>query len=198
MVNQAIVEYLGDEFGSQVLETVLDRSGCAETPFDGMTQYPDETSYALIGAAVDATGLPAENILEQVGDFWVDFALRSDYGDLLRMAGKDIPSLLQNLDHLHLRVGEAFDDLKPPSFWCSEITEESLVLHYASDRPGLEPMVAGIIRGLGRLLATDASISWNAPQPGKPCAFRVKYASRASTRPVRASTPTAADSTGAA
>ena len=198
MVNQAIVEYLGDEFGSEILCAVLEQSGCQETPFSSMTQYPDEISYALIGAAADATGRPAGSILEKIGEFWVEFALRSDYGDLLRMAGNDLPNLLQNLNHLHARVGEAFDDLKPPSFWCSELTEDSLVLHYASHRPGLEPMVAGLVRGLGRLVGTDTTVTWTAAQAGDPCAFQVQFVARSSARPVRAPIATTADGTGAA
>ena len=197
MVNQAIVEYLGDEFGSEILYAVLEQSGCQETQFSGMTQYPDETSYALVGAAADATGRPAEDILGKIGEYWVGFALRSDYGDLLRMAGNDLPNLLQNLDHLHARVGEAFDDLRPPSFWCDELTEDSLVLHYASERPGLEPMVAGIVRGLGHLVETNTTVSWEAAQAGDSCAFQVQFVAQASARSAGTPIPTTADGSGA-
>ena len=143
MVNQAILEYFREEYGAEILDSVRSRAGCEGTEFASMTQYPDEVSGQLIGAAAEVLGQPAEAVLEQVGEYWVGFALRSDYGDLLRIAGSSLPEVVQNLDQLHTRVGQAFADLKPPSFWCDEVTEGSLVLHYVSERTGFEPMVVG-------------------------------------------------------
>ena len=141
MVNQAILEYICEVYGDDSRAAVLAAAGSETLQFESMTQYPDEVSYALIGAAAEFLGQPAEAILGKLGEYWVGFALRSDYGDLLRMAGQSLPEILQNLNQLHTRVGQAFADLKPPSFWCDEVTEKSLVLYYASERVGLEPIL---------------------------------------------------------
>ncbi len=189
MVNQAILEYFHEEYGAEILDAVRTRAGFEGTEFARMTQYPDEVSVQLIVAAAETLEQPAEALLEQVGAYWVEFALRSDYGELLRLAGSTLPEIVQNLNHLHTRVGQAFADLKPPSFWSDEVTERSLVLHYASDREGLEPMVAGIVRGLGRMLDVETKVELIATEPAKPSRFLVHFAanSMAGTAPPAAS-----------
>lgn len=32
--------------------------------------------------------------------------------------------------------------------WCSQVTPESLLLHYFSNRPGLWPIVVGVLKGM--------------------------------------------------
>jgi hypothetical protein len=63
----------------------------------------------------------------------VSYTANEGYGDLLTLAGDTLPTFLQNLDHLHTRVGLMFPELKPSSFWCTNVGEDSLQLHY---RPG--------------------------------------------------------------
>ena len=43
-----------------------------------------------------------------------------------------------------------YPDLNPPEFSCEDITDENLVLHYRSDRPGLDDLLIGLLRGLGK------------------------------------------------
>jgi hypothetical protein len=195
MINQAILEYFRDEYSAETLEDVRAQAGCDETQFASMTQYPDEISFRLVGAAAEILGQPADAILEKIGEYWVGFALRSDYGDLLRIAGHTLPELLQNLNNLHIRVGQAFPDLKPPSFWCDQVTDSSLVLHYASDRVGLGPMVIGLVRGLGRMLGVETRVATIAAETGESLQFAVqfKFMARRVTGESRAKRPTAAE-----
>ena len=41
-------------------------------------------------------------------------------------------------------------ELKPPKFWCTDITNNSITIHYKSDRSGLSHLVIGLIRGVGK------------------------------------------------
>jgi hypothetical protein len=195
MVNKAILEYLGDAHSAETVDAVRARAGCEQTHFTSMLQYPDEMSFGLIAAAAEILGQPADSVLEQVGEYWVGFALRSDYGDLLRMAGRTLPEVVQNLNQLHTRVGEAFVDLKPPSFWCDEVTASSLVLHYASDREGLGPMVIGLVRGLGHMLGVETSVAATAAEPGEPIEFVVQFVARGETGKSRVPQPAASEDT---
>lgn len=52
----------------------------------------------------------------------------------------------QNLDALHDHLGTLYPGMRAPSFRCSEETDGSLILHYYSDRPGLEHIVIGIVK----------------------------------------------------
>lgn len=52
----------------------------------------------------------------------------------------------QNLDALHDHLGTLYPGMRAPSFRCSEESDGSLILHYYSERPGLEHIVIGIVR----------------------------------------------------
>lgn len=38
----------------------------------------------------------------------------------------------------------------PPSYYSSQVTPESLLLHYYSSRPGLWPIVVGVLKGMSK------------------------------------------------
>jgi len=59
----------------------------------------------------------------------------------------DIEFILQNLDALHDHLGTLYPGMRAPSFRCTERPEDgALILHYYSDRPGLEHIVIGIVK----------------------------------------------------
>lgn len=48
---------------------------------------------------------------------------------------------------MHDHLGTLYPGMKAPSFRCTERPEDgALVLHYYSDRPGLEHIVIGIVK----------------------------------------------------
>jgi hypothetical protein len=53
--------------------------------------------------------------------------------------------LSQNLDALHDHLGTLYPGMRAPSFRCTEINGQ-LILHYYSERPGLEHIVIGIVK----------------------------------------------------
>jgi hypothetical protein len=68
-----------------------------------------------------------------------------------------MPEVLGQLDALHCRVRLMLPELRPPSFRCTDVTGSSLRLRYYSHRPGLAPMVVGLVEGLAELLDVEAS-----------------------------------------
>lgn len=157
MVNRAIELFIKEEHGNEIWERVASLANVT-ADFISMEQYPDAVSVSLVVELSKVTELTPNQILASVGEFWVDFAHKSAYGDLLDMAGDSLPEVLANLDDMHARIGQSFDALKPPSFWVSDLTEDSLILHYASEREGLAPMVVGLVRGLSKHLNTECSV----------------------------------------
>ncbi len=56
---------------------------------------------------------------------------------------------LQNLDALHDHLATIYPGMRAPSFRCTVRPEDgALILHYYSDRPGLESIVIGIVKVL--------------------------------------------------
>jgi hypothetical protein len=66
--------------------------------------------------------------------------------------------------------------LKPPSFSVSEQATDSLVLHYYSERPGLAPLVVGLLKGLGDRFGLEVEATWERVDSGRPHdRFRVRW-----------------------
>ena len=155
MVNRGLEELVIDQFGAAKWDEIRSRAGVDEIVFLSAEQYPDELTYKMVGAAAEVLGLPPEEILMQFGEYWVVKTARDGYGSILQANGKSLPEFLINLPSLHNRVAMMFPHLEPPHFSVTELTSESLKLHYRSKRPGLTSFVIGLLRGLGKMFETE-------------------------------------------
>ncbi len=159
LVNQAIVSYVTRHHGDAALEALRSKTEGVDLNFFSMEQYPDEWSVALVKTAAEIVGERPEILLEKIGEFWIEFVLEGDYADMISIGGGSVAEFLMNLDALHARVGQAFHDLRPPSFWCTDVTSDSLLLHYSSERDGLAPLAVGMIKGVGRMFDVEVSVT---------------------------------------
>ncbi|XP_058789203.1 guanylate cyclase soluble subunit beta-1 isoform X2 [Phymastichus coffea] len=124
--------------------------------------YEDEVTYNIIGAAVKRLKIPANEILELFGKMFFEFCQDSGYDKILQVLGATPRDFLQNLDALHDHLGTLYPGMRAPSFRCTERSEDgALILHYYSDRPGLEHIVIGIVK----FLITEQSDPGVAPKP---------------------------------
>lgn len=58
-----------------------------------------------------------------------------------------ISSVLQNLDALHDHLATIYPGMRAPSFRCTDAEKgKGLILHYYSEREGLQDIVIGIIK----------------------------------------------------
>ena len=158
LINKAVEGLVRSKFGDATWDRIRTRAGLPDEPFISMEQYADKTTYDLVGAASAELGAPAEAILEEFGLYWVKYTAEAGYGELMKSAGKTFPEFLRNLDQLHTRVKLAFPHLAPPSFAVSDETAGSLTLSYYSGRPGLAPLVVGLLRGLADRFSVDVQI----------------------------------------
>ena len=158
LVNKAIADLITMEHGEAVWAEVRRRAGVDVEVFVGMDPYPDAVTYDLVRAASELLDVPAEKLLEAFGEHWILYTARQGYGDLLGMGGRTFREFMLHLHDLHTHVGLAFPNLTPPSFWCSDVGDDTLTLHYQSQRDGLAPMVVGLLRGLGRMFDTEVTI----------------------------------------
>lgn len=158
LVNKAIEDLVVTQFGATVWDEVRRVAGVDDV-FIGMQAYPDDITYRLVAAASAVTGRPAEELLEAFGEFWTLYTAREGYGELLKMGGSTFREFVLNLDNLHTHVALSFRELRPPTFWCTDVTDTAMRLHYGSTRAGLAPMVIGLVKGLGRMFDTPVTIS---------------------------------------
>lgn len=159
MINRAVEDLIRRRAGDETWSRVREQAGVGAAPFMAMESYPDEVTYRLVGAASEVLGLPVPEVLGAFGEHWVLYTAQEGYGDLLAMGGTTMQEFITNLHNLHSHVAMGFPHLTPPSFWCTDATATSVRLHYQSTRPGLAPMVVGLLRGLGKVYQTDVRVT---------------------------------------
>lgn len=158
LVNQAVADLAVTLGGEELWDRVRRGAGLDGASFVAMDAYDDGITGSLVGAASEALGIPADDVLRAFGRHWVLFTGRQGYGDLLSAMGGTLPEFLRNLDAMHARITFAMPALRPPSFECVELTRTRLLLRYRSHRVGLAPMVEGLLAGLGELLLEPVTI----------------------------------------
>lgn len=149
LVNKAVEEMARAAVGDEGWERIRARAEVDVQAFVGMTAYPDEITYRLVGSASEELGISPEDVLIAFGEHWVRYTAEQGWGPVLASAGDTFPTFLLGLDAMHARVRLMMPALRPPSFRCSDLTASSLVLHHHSPRDGLAAMVVGLLRGLG-------------------------------------------------
>ncbi len=159
LVNKAIQDMVCDRFSEETWETIKQKAEIEESVFLSMEAYPDDLTHRLVKAASMVLGLSASDIMQAFGEYWILYTAQEGYGEMMEMSGDNFPDFIQDLDNLHTRVGVIFPQLKPPSFDCSDMEEESLNLHYHSHREGLAPMVIGLMKGLGAKFDTEVEVT---------------------------------------
>ena len=159
LVNKAIQDMVCSRFGEETWKEIKHKAEVDVDVFLSMEGYPDDITHKLVKAASIILGLSASDIMQAFGEFWVQYTAEEGYGEMMDMSGDRLPEFLENLDNLHARVGVSFPNLQPPSFECTDMEENSLSLHYRSDREGLTPMILGLVQGLGNRFDTEVDIT---------------------------------------
>ncbi|KAJ6640086.1 Guanylate cyclase soluble subunit beta-1 [Pseudolycoriella hygida] len=131
-----------------------------------MSDVQKVTQYLLAISAAEtsdernfSSDIPADDILELFGKTFFEFCQDSGYDKILQVLGATPRDFLQNLDALHDHLGTLYPGMRAPSFRCTEEIDGSLILHYYSERPGLEHIVIGIVKAVAlKLHGVDVDI----------------------------------------
>jgi hypothetical protein len=159
LVNKAIAEMVCSNYDEETWEKIKQKADIEIEAFISMEGYPDDVTHRLVKAASEVLQISPSEIMSAFGEYWVKYTAQEGYGEMLDMSGDTLPEFLANLDDMHARVGVIFPKLQPPSFECEEeATTNSLKLKYHSHRPGLAPMVSGLVKGLGERFDTKVEI----------------------------------------
>lgn len=164
MVNKAIEDLIRRRFGDAIWERAKLRAGVDIDVFVSNDAYPDEVTYQLVAAASEVTQLPATDILFAFGEHWVLKVAREEYGGLLDAGGRTLREFLTNLPNFHERVSLIFPKLQPPQFRVSAVADDSLQLHYLTQRRGLSAFVGGLLSGLSKLFGDAVEVTQSAYQ----------------------------------
>jgi hypothetical protein len=159
IVNKAIEEVVVASYGTETWNQIRAQAEIDVDVFISNQAYSDDISYQLVSSAADVLGISTSEFLIRLGEHWVLKTGTQHYGPLLRAGGDNLRDFLLNLPQFHVRVQLIYPKLQPPEFFCTDLQENSLRLHYLSHRPGLTDFVVGLVRGLGTLFQTPTTVA---------------------------------------
>jgi len=177
LVNKAIQDMVIKDHGPEKWNEIRTLAGMEDERFVSLKSYPDKLTYDLVGAASKVLGADAEQILMAFGEHWVLYTAKEGYGEMLDFTGSTLVEFLKNLDLLHLRVKNMMPHLQPPKFECLSVSDREVELLYYSDRPGLAPMVTGLLHGLGKRFSVELEVKQTAEKKsiGGPDRFSIRW-----------------------
>ncbi len=158
IVNKAIQDLVTEQFGVEEWEAVKERSGVEVDYFLSNEPYDDDITYKLAGAASEVLGIPVGQVLNAFGEYWILRTGKEKYGGLMEAGGSSLREFLVNLPVFHNRIMLMYPKLTPPEFRVSDITENSICVHYHSKRQGLQEFVRGLLSGLGKMYEVNTTI----------------------------------------
>ena len=159
LVNQGVHDLALQLGGEDLWRKILAAAGVDHATFIGMDTYPDDVTYRLVEGASSVLGLSTDEVLHAFGRHWILYTARRGFGSIFDTMGRSLPGFLANLDAMHARLSLSMPDMKPPSFVCEQRSELQTRLEYWSDRPGLAPMVVGLLDGLGEMFGVPVTVT---------------------------------------
>ena len=138
-------KFVVQEIGQTGLSRIHNLTGRGDHSYELGRTYPDDELGVIVRGMVDATGRPAEQIVEEFGTAMVP-GLLEVYGFLVNPRWSFIEFLLNTEDVIHRGVKLHTPNAKPPQLQVDRVGPESVVVTYRSRRT-LCPLAKGIIRG---------------------------------------------------
>ncbi|VDM58091.1 unnamed protein product [Angiostrongylus costaricensis] len=98
--------------------------------------------------------MPREQVWELYGGFLVEYIMEIGWDEFIRCMSPNLKGFLENLDSLHYFLDHVVykAHLRGPSFRCEENADGSITLHYFTGRPGLYPIVKGVVCEVARVV----------------------------------------------
>ena len=149
-MNKALESFAESRMGAVRLESLKTRLGRKGLFFISVEAYPDAETYNLVNALAAEEGSSPERLLVDFGEYWLEYATKSEFGHLLGLMGNDFVCFFENINEIHAPINYCFPKLNPPAFQVEKKGEREFLLHYTSNREGLAPMVVGFIKGTGK------------------------------------------------
>ncbi len=158
IVNKAIEDLVKHNFGEDKWDAIKKRSGVDVDFFLSNEPYDDDITYKLAGAVAEEMNMTVGQVLEAFGEWWILKTGKEKYGGLMAAGGSNLKEFLINLPLFHTRIMLMYPKLTPPEFKVSDVLENSIHVHYFSQRVGLQEFVRGLLSGLGKMYETAVVI----------------------------------------
>jgi len=158
IINKAIEELVTANFGKEKWEIIREKSGVDIDFFISSEPYDDAITFKLAAAVSEIMNMKIEDVLIVFGEWWVIKTTEEKYSGIMESGGATLKEFIINLPLFHNRVMLIYPKLSPPEFKITNVTDDSVNLHYLSNRIGLQEFVRGLLQGLAKRFETNITI----------------------------------------
>jgi Haem-NO-binding len=159
MIHRAARTMSVEVLGEAAFNALATDAGFDEADFLSARVYPDERTFALVGAIAVRAGMSVEEALRAFGRFWIGYADQSAYAPVMRMNGDTFEEFVSNLDRMHATIQRVMPETRMPSFEVVLSDAARIEVIYRSERTGLEAFVCGLFEGLIERFGESGQVS---------------------------------------
>lgn len=158
IVNKSIQDLVVANFGKDKWEIIRKKSGIDVDFFISSEPYDDDITFKLAVAVSEEMNISINDVLITFGEWWVMKTTKEKYSGLMESGGSNLKEFIMNLPIFHNRISLIYPKLSPPEFKVTDVTDDSVNLHYLSNRVGFQEFVRGLIQGLAKSFDTNIKI----------------------------------------
>ena len=157
MIHTELRKFVVENYNEETWEIILTKAGLSGKKYLTMQNYSDKETLAIVGAAVEVSGIPLEDLLETFGKFIAPDLIRM-YRALVNPSWKTKEFLLNIEGTMHKAVRDRNVGAKPPVLYFRDIGDNKLHFIYNSSRK-LTPVAIGIMKGVAEQYDETITVS---------------------------------------
>lgn len=161
MVNQAVKEMVLTNMGDSTWNEICKSLDIPTDDFKLFDQFDDSVTLGIVQNICRLTNSSPEDILENFGIFWIEYARKSDYEVILNAFATSPFDLINSLNALHERLELSFTNLNAPSFEIVSQEDKTMTVNYYSNRDlPLKYFVKGLFMGIFKMFDSACHIEF--------------------------------------
>jgi hypothetical protein len=148
MIHRAVRQMVTETAGAETWREIERDAAVGPREMISALVYDDAVTFAIVTASAARLGITVDDALRRFGRYWIQFNVNGPYSNIIRFIGRDIETVIANLDRMHSALLATMPDASMPSFSIVESAPGLLRVRYNSERTGLDIFVAGLMEGL--------------------------------------------------
>lgn len=148
-------KYVENKFDKATWEKLLDKAGKKHQMYVSAAVYPDQDILALVTTACEMTGAPANELLEDFGQF-IAPDLVEQYKFLIS-PGWGLLDFLANTEETIHKIIRFHKGVTLPRLLTARLADDTLIITYNSQRK-MCALLKGIVKGAARYYKEDVSV----------------------------------------
>lgn len=153
----SLQDLVKSRYGADKWENILVKSGLPkDLVIFGHHDIDDNIIIKVLGNACQVLGLSMQQLGDAFGDYWINTYAKQKYFAFFS-GMKNAKDFLLKMNYVHSKLTETIENANPPKFTFAEITDNSVIMNYISNR-NLEDIWIGLIKGVGKYFDETISI----------------------------------------